>query len=61
MRGFVVEGGVGALGVVVALDEGEDLCRGIGGIDKAAVLQHLGFQRAHVGLRPGVMIRIGPG
>lgn len=50
-----------ALGVVVAFDEGEDFHAGISGVDEASVLQHLGFERAHEGLGPGVVIGIGAG
>ena len=57
--GSVLEGGVKALGVVVAVDEGEDFTAGIGSVDEAAVLQHLCFERAHERLGPGVVIGIG--
>ena len=45
--GFVVEGGVEALGVVVTVDERKDFGTGIHGVDEATVLQHLALERAH--------------
>ena len=47
------------LGVVVAVDEREDFGMGIGGVDEAAVLQHLCFERAHERLGPGIVIGLG--
>lgn len=59
--GLVAEGGVFAVVVVVGIDVGEDLGACIVGIDEAAVLKHFGFQSAHEGFGPGVVIGIGPG
>jgi len=59
VRRLVVQGGVFALRVVVSFDEGKDLEMGIVLIHEAAVLEHLGFERAHEGLRPGIVVRIG--
>ena len=57
--GLVSEGGVFSVGVVVGFDVGEDLYSGIGVSDERAVLEHFGFQGAHEGLGPGVVIGIG--
>ena len=46
--------------VVVGVDEGKDLRSGIGLVDEATVLEHLGFEGAHERFCPGVVIRIGP-
>ena len=54
--GSVVEGGVEALGIVVAVDEREDFGMGICGVDEAAILQHLSFERAHERFALGVVI-----
>ena len=43
-RGTVVEGGVEAQGVVVGVDEGKDLCGGIGLVDEATALEHLALR-----------------
>ena len=55
----LVEGGVAALSVVVAIDERGDFGTDIAGVDAAAVLQHLSFERAHERLGPGVVAGIG--
>ena len=55
----LVEGGVAALSVVVAVDERGDFGTDIAGVDEAAVLQHLGFECAHERFGPGVVIGIG--
>ena len=57
--GEIAEGGVFALRVVVAFDVVKDFQARIGGIFKAAALQHLAFERADEGLAPGVVIRVG--
>ena len=57
--GLVSEGGVFSVGVVVGFDVGEDFYAGIGVIDEGAVLEHFGFQGAHEGLGPCVVIGIG--
>jgi len=44
--------------MVVAVDEGEDLCTSIGGIDEASILEHLCLERTHEGLCPGVVIGV---
>ncbi len=48
------------MGVVVGVDVGEEFDPGVGGVDEAAVLQHLRFQGAHEGFGPGIVIGIGP-
>ena len=59
--GLVGEGGVFAAGVVVGFDIGEDFGAGIVGINEGAALEHFGFEGAHEGFGPGVVIGIGPG
>ena len=56
---LVSEGGVFSVGVVVGFDVGEEFDAGIGVSDEGAVLEHFGFQGAHEGLGPGVVIGIG--
>ena len=56
---LVSEGGVFSVGVVVGFEVGEDLDAGIGVSDKRAVLEHLGFEGAHEGFGPGVVVGIG--
>ena len=48
------------MGVVVGVDVGEEFDPGVGGVDKAAILEHFGFQGAHEGFGPGIVIGIGP-
>ncbi len=49
-----------AAGVVVGVDVGEEFDLGVGGVDEAAVLQHLRFQGAHEGFGPNIVIGISP-
>ena len=49
-----------AAGVVVGFDVGEDFGAGAVGVDKGAALEHFGFEGAHEGFGPGVVIWIGP-
>ena len=58
---LVAEGGVLAVIVVVGIDVGEDLDACIEAVDETAVLKHFGFQGAHEGFGPGVVIGIGSG
>ena len=55
----LVEGGVEALSVVVAVDERGDFGTEVAGVDEAAVLQHLSFERAHERLGSSVVAGIG--
>ena len=55
---LVSDGGVFAVGIVVGFDEGEDLDVGIGVVDESAVLEHFGFERAHEGLGPDIVIGV---
>ena len=57
--GFVSEGGVFSMGVVVGFDVGEEFDAGIGVGDERAVGKHLGLEGADEGLGPGVVIGIG--
>src|SRR3954465_15810971 len=58
--GFVAEGGVFAVSVVVAFDVGEDFELSVGGGFEAAALEHLALEGGDEGFGPGVVIRIGP-
>ena len=48
-----------AAGVVVGFDLGEDFGAGVVGVDEGAALEHLGFEGAHEGFGPGVVIGVG--
>ena len=56
---LVSEGGVFPVGVKVGFDGGDDRNAGIGVRDERAVLEYFGFQGAHEGFGPGVVIGIG--
>ena len=60
-RGLVAERGMFPVMIIVGIDVVEDLGAGVGGVDEAAVLEHLAFERAHQGLGPGVVVGIGTG
>src|SRR5215207_11432255 len=56
---LVVEGGVLAVGVVVAVDEVEDFRAGVGSVLEDAALEHLELEGADEGLGPGIVVGIG--
>ena len=58
-RGLITEGGVFAVGVVVALDVLEDFGLSVGGGLEAAALEHFVFEGADEGFGPGVVVGIG--
>ena len=60
-RGFIAEGRVFAVGVIVTFDVIEDFGLGVAGVLEAAVLKHFEFQGADEGLSPGVVVGVGPG
>ena len=47
------------MGIVVGFDEGKDFGAGVGGVEEAAILEHLGLEGAHEGLAPCIVIGIG--
>src|ERR1041385_4119770 len=57
--GEVMESGVFAVSVVVALDVFEDFDLGIGGRVEAAALEHFVFEGAEEGFGPGVVVGVG--
>lgn len=59
--GEVVEGGMAAVGVVVAFDEGEEFGPGVVVVDEAAALEHFGLEAADGGFTPGIVIGVGAG
>jgi hypothetical protein len=42
--GKIVEGGVFAVNILLGFDEGEKLDAGVGGVEEAAILEHLGLK-----------------
>src|SRR5678815_1766319 len=58
-RSLVLERGVFAVSVVVAVDVIEEFGAGIGGVLEDAALEHFELEGADEGLRPGVIVRIG--
>jgi len=50
-----------AVGVVVGFDVGEEFGAGVVGINEGAALEHFGFEGAHEGFGPGIVVGIGPG
>ena len=60
-RGFVSDGRVFAVGVVVTFDVFEDFGAGVAGVLEASVLKHFELEGADEGLGPGVVVGVGPG
>jgi len=58
-RSFIVEGGVFAVGIVVAFDVVEDFDFGVVGVEEATALKHLELEGADEGLGPSVVVGIG--
>ena len=59
-RGFVAEGRVFAVGVVVTFDVIEDFGLGVVGVLEASVLKHFEFESPDEGFSPGVVVGVGP-
>ncbi len=59
--GKIAQGGMLSAGVVVSFDVGEEFDIGVGLVDKAAALKHLGFDGADDAFGPRVVVGIGSG
>ena len=57
--GFVSDGGVFAVGVVVTFDVLEDFDAGVVGVLEASALEHFVFEGADEGFGPGVVVGVG--